>query len=53
MNKHIAVDAPLDVVRLREDFPILSTEVYGKPLVYLDNAASAQKPREVVDRMVH
>ena len=53
MNKHIAVDAPLDVVLLREDFPILSTEVYGKPLVYLDNAASAQKPREVVDRMVH
>jgi cysteine desulfurase/selenocysteine lyase len=51
MNKH--VDTPLDVMRIRQDFPILSTEVYGKPLVYLDNAASAQKPRQVVDRMVH
>ena len=47
------MDAPFDVARLREDFPILSTTVHGKPLVYLDNAASAQKPREVVDRMVH
>ena len=52
MNKHLT-DAPLDVMRIREDFPILSLEVYGKPLIYLDNAASAQKPKEVVDRMVH
>jgi cysteine desulfurase/selenocysteine lyase len=56
MNKHIIADAaldvaPLDVARIREDFPILAMQVYGKPLVYLDNAASAQKPREVVDRM--
>ncbi len=42
----------LDVEKIRADFPILSTTVYGKPLVYLDNAASAQKPRQVVDRMV-
>lgn len=40
-----------DVARVREDFPILAREVYGKPLVYLDNAASAQKPRAVLDRM--
>jgi len=53
MNKHIAVDAPLEIASLREDFPILATKVYGKPLVYLDNAASAQKPREVVERMLH
>jgi cysteine desulfurase / selenocysteine lyase len=53
MNKHIAVDAPLEIAALREDFPILSTTVYGKPLVYLDNAASAQKPKEVVERMLH
>ncbi len=53
MNKHIVADAPLDVMRIREDFPILSLKVYGKPLVYLDNAASAQKPKQVVDRMVH
>jgi cysteine desulfurase/selenocysteine lyase len=40
-----------DITRVREDFPILATEVYGKPLVYLDNAASAQKPRAVLDRV--
>jgi cysteine desulfurase / selenocysteine lyase len=40
-----------DVDRIREDFPILATKVYGKPLVYLDNAASAQKPRAVLDRL--
>jgi cysteine desulfurase/selenocysteine lyase len=34
--------APFDVARIRADFPILFREVYGKPLVYLDNAASAQ-----------
>jgi cysteine desulfurase/selenocysteine lyase len=38
-----------DVARLRRDFPILATEVYGKPLVYLDNAASAQKPKQVIE----
>ncbi|RYC12306.1 cysteine desulfurase [Ciceribacter ferrooxidans] len=41
--------AGYDVDRVRQDFPILSREVYGKPLVYLDNAASAQKPRQVID----
>ena len=40
-----------DVAAIRQDFPILSTEVYGKPLVYLDNAASSQKPRQVIDRI--
>src|SRR4249920_446209 len=40
-----------DVARIRQDFPILSMQVYGKPLVYLDNAASAQKPRAVLDRL--
>ncbi|MBI2913774.1 MAG: cysteine desulfurase, partial [Chloroflexi bacterium] len=34
----------LDVARIREDFPILNRTVYGKPLVYLDNAATSQKP---------
>jgi cysteine desulfurase / selenocysteine lyase len=52
MNKHISLDLPLDVAGIREDFPILATEVYGKPLVYLDNAASAQKPKQVVERML-
>ena len=40
-----------DVQAIRADFPILSREVYGKPLVYLDNAASAQKPKPVLDAM--
>jgi cysteine desulfurase / selenocysteine lyase len=40
-----------DVERIREDFPALAMQVYGKPLVYLDNAASAQKPRAVLDRL--
>ena len=40
-----------DVERVRQDFPALALKVYGKPLVYLDNAASAQKPNAVLDRM--
>ncbi len=42
-----------DVARIRQDFPALSMQVYGKPLVYLDNAASAQKPNAVLDRIQH
>ena len=44
---------PYDVETIRRDFPILSRTVYGKPLVYLDNGASAQKPRAVIDAMTH
>ncbi|MAM96125.1 cysteine desulfurase [Parvibaculum sp.] len=45
-----AIDrAGYDVEKIRSDFPILSSTVYGKPLVYLDNAASAQKPQVVID----
>ncbi|PYF03558.1 cysteine desulfurase [Rhodopseudomonas faecalis] len=52
MNMHAAVtNGAYDVERIRADFPALSMQVYGKPLVYLDNAASAQKPRAVLDRM--
>src|SRR5215204_3279462 len=40
-----------DVNRIRADFPALALQVYGKPLVYLDNAASAQKPKVVLDRL--
>ncbi|HLM38984.1 MAG TPA: cysteine desulfurase [Microvirga sp.] len=43
---------PYDVEAVRAEFPILGQQVYGKPLVYLDNAASAQKPRAVIDAMV-
>jgi cysteine desulfurase/selenocysteine lyase len=42
-----------DVDALRAEFPILSREIYGKPLVYLDNGASAQKPRAVIDAVRH
>jgi cysteine desulfurase/selenocysteine lyase len=54
MNIHSTItDAAYDVTRVREDFPILATTVHGKPLVYFDNAASAQKPAAVLDRMHH
>ncbi|MEQ1696743.1 MAG: cysteine desulfurase [Hyphomicrobiaceae bacterium] len=42
-----------DVERIRADFPILYRQVHGKPLVYLDNGASAQKPRQVLEAMDH
>ena len=45
--------APFDVMKAREDFPILAERPYGKPLAYLDNAASAQKPRQVISRIAH
>lgn len=48
MNMH---SASFDVDKIRADFPALAMQVYGKPLVYLDNAASAQKPAQVLDRM--
>ncbi len=54
-----AIQAPLksrppalDVERIRTDFPILGLKVGGKPLVYLDNAASSQMPQPVIDRLV-
>jgi cysteine desulfurase/selenocysteine lyase len=43
----------LDVQRVRKDFPILERRVYGKPLIYLDNAATSQKPRQVIDALVN
>lgn len=47
------VGEAFDVERIRADFPILFREVYGKPLVYLDNGASAQKPNSVIEAMDH
>ena len=46
-----AAAAPFDVERVRADFPILSRTVHGKPLVFLDSGASAQKPRQVIDAL--
>jgi cysteine desulfurase/selenocysteine lyase len=52
MTKHPAVmNGSYDVARVREDFPALDLKVYGKQLVYLDNAASAQKPNAVLERL--
>src|SRR3954463_10860004 len=45
--------AGLDVARVRRDFPILHQRVHGKPLVYLDNAATTQKPQSVIDAVTH
>ena len=55
MSAHAEVlrtPAALDVERIREDFPILRESVHGKPLVYLDNAATSQKPQAVIDSLV-
>src|ERR1700692_1730688 len=51
MTHDAKTNGAYDVNRIRADFPILSMQVYGKPLVYLDNAASAQKPRAMLDRL--
>ena len=50
MHKAVA-NGSYDVALVRQDFPALAMQIYGKPLVYLDNAASAQKPNAVLDRM--
>ena len=44
-----AAPVPFDVRHVREDFPILQQQVHGRPLAYLDNAATAQKPRAVIE----
>ena len=41
----------IDIAAIREQFPILQEQVYGKPLIYLDNTATSQTPRRVVDRI--
>lgn len=52
-NDHPATAAPtFDVAAIRRDFPILQRQMHGKPLVWLDSAATAQKPQVVIDRVV-
>jgi cysteine desulfurase / selenocysteine lyase len=51
MTHPAVTNGAYDVERIRADFPALAMQVYGKPLVYLDNAASAQKPQAVLDRI--
>jgi cysteine desulfurase / selenocysteine lyase len=48
----LQLSAPLDVARIRADFPILARQVNGHPLIYLDNAATTQKPRQVIAALV-
>ena len=48
-----ALDQPLDVARIKKDFPILDRQVHGKRLVYLDSASSSQKPLAVLEAMQH
>ena len=47
------VARPLDIEAIRRDFPVLSRKVHGKPLCYLDNAASSQRPQSVIDAVSH
>ena len=47
----LATEMKFDVEHIRADFPILATKSHGRPLVYLDNGATTQKPRAVIDRM--
>jgi cysteine desulfurase/selenocysteine lyase len=49
----MSISKNIDWAKLRADFPILNQQVHGKPLVYFDNAASSQKPRSVIDALVH
>jgi cysteine desulfurase/selenocysteine lyase len=51
MTAAARITPAFDVEKIRADFPILARQVYGKPLVYLDSGASAQKPRQVLDAM--
>ena len=52
-TERATVTADFDVYRIRDRFPALQHEVYGRPLVYLDNAATSQKPQSVIDRITH
>jgi cysteine desulfurase/selenocysteine lyase len=51
MTSAVAATPRLDIERIRADFPVLHQEVHGRPLVYLDNAATTQKPRTVIEAM--
>jgi cysteine desulfurase/selenocysteine lyase len=52
MSINTGVASAFDVQKIRRDFPILNQRIHGKPLVYLDNAATTQKPQAVIDAMV-
>lgn len=53
MNVSYSIPKPLDITAIRQEFPILNREVKGRPLIYLDNAATTQKPQQVIDAVIH
>jgi cysteine desulfurase / selenocysteine lyase len=53
MNASFTIAKTLDIPAIRQEFPILSREVKGRPLIYLDNAATTQKPQRVIDAIIH
>ncbi len=53
MNVSLSIPKSLDIGAIRQEFPILNREVKEKPLIYLDNAATTQKPQQVVDALIH
>jgi cysteine desulfurase / selenocysteine lyase len=52
MNASLTIPRTLDITAIRQEFPILNREVKGRPLIYLDNAATTQKPQQVIDALV-
>jgi len=53
MNVSLTIPKQLDIAAIRQEFPILNREVKGRPLIYLDNAATTQKPQTVIDAIIH
>jgi len=53
MNISLTIPKALDIAVIRQEFPILNREVKGRPLIYLDNAATTQKPQQVIDAIIH
>jgi cysteine desulfurase/selenocysteine lyase len=53
MSVSLTIPKSLDIAAVRQEFPILKREVKGRPLIYLDNAATSQKPRQVIEALVH